>query len=380
MNTTITVVGAGPAGLIAAKHLAGAGWQVTVLEDHKKVGKPVQCAGLISKSGATVNKLPVQDCVLNEIQGAKIFAPNGETLSLHKYETVALVLDREKFDLNCLKEAQKLGVEVKTQCKLIDLRSDTVFLQHEERGEMLKTKIVVGADGANSKVRSLIGMQLPSDSFVNAFQIRAKGRFEKEFVQLHFGSFAEKFFAWVIPESKEIARIGLGTTIQKNPKQALQDFLQKKSLEVERIEENAGLIPIEAPLREVSKGNTLLVGDAALHAKASTGGGIITGSIGARIAAETITEHLRHGKPLKNYEKNIQLLNKDLILHWKIRKFLNSQTDESLNKLFAKMKKAKIEQFLEKYGNMDHPTLFAGKLLSNPRIWFMLPEVISALR
>ena len=106
MNTTISVIGAGPAGLAAAKKLAESGWQVTVLEEHKKVGKPMQCAGLVSKSGAAINKLPIQDCVLNEIQGARIYAPNGEFLSLRKYETVALVLDREKFDLNCLKEAQ----------------------------------------------------------------------------------------------------------------------------------------------------------------------------------------------------------------------------------------------------------------------------------
>ncbi|HIH32873.1 MAG TPA: hypothetical protein HA227_01335 [Candidatus Diapherotrites archaeon] len=106
----------------------------------------------------------------------------------------------------------------------------------------------------------------------------------------------------------------------------------------------------------------------------------MTGSIAARIAAETITEHLRNKKPLKNFDKNLAGLNKDLLLHWKVRRFLNSQTDEQLNRLFEKMKKAKIEEFLEKHGNMDHPSLFAGKLLSNPKIWFLLPEALKALR
>ncbi|HIH21448.1 MAG: geranylgeranyl reductase family protein [Candidatus Diapherotrites archaeon] len=380
MNTTITIAGAGPAGLTTARHLAEEGWQVTVLEEHKKIGKPMQCAGLISKAGAVINKLPVQDCILNEIQGARIFAPNGEKLFLHKYETVALVLDREKLDLNCLKEAEKHGVEVRTNCKLIDARTDTVFLQQDERGEMLKTKILVGADGANSKVRSILGLRMPSENFVNSFQIRAKGRFEKEFVELHLGNFAKGFFAWVVPESRDTARIGIGTSVQENAQQALDKFLKEKNISVQKIEHTAGVIPIGQPLKEACKGNALLVGDAGFHAKATTGGGIVTGSIAARIAAETITEHLRNKKPLKNFDKNLAGLNKDLLLHWKVRRFLNSQTDEQLNRLFEKMKKAKIEEFLEKHGNMDHPSLFAGKLLSNPKIWFLLPEALKALR
>lgn len=380
MNSTITVIGAGPIGLIAARHLAEAGMQVTVLEEHAKVGKPMQCAGLISKSGAAINKLPVKECTLNEIQGARIFAPNGEMLSVHKYETVALVIDREKFDLECLKEAEKLGVEVKAKCKLIDLRSDTVFYQHEERGEIMKTKIAIGADGAGSKSRSLLGMQQPSTSFINAYQIRAKGSFEKEFVELYFGSFAEGFFAWKIPESKSIARIGIGTTMQKNAQQALEEFLQKKSIQVEKIEESAGLIPIGQPLKETVKGNALLIGDAAFQTKATTGGGIITGSVAARLASEAVIENQRHRKPLKSLDKNLSALNKDLQIHWKIRKYLNSLNEDSLNKLFVKLKNAKIDQFLEKYGNMDHPSLFAGKLLGNPKMWFLLPEVINALR
>jgi len=381
MNTTVTVVGAGPAGLLTARHLAEQGWQVSVIEEHSGIGKPVQCAGLISKSGTFINKLSIKESIVNEIQGARIYAPNGECLSIHKYETVAYVIDRELFDKECQKEAEKLGVEVRRNCKLIDLRSDTAFVKQDERGEMIKTKVVVGADGASSKVRSSAGIHLPSDNFANCFQIRAKGSFDRDFVELYFGSFAENFFAWIIPEGKHNARIGIGTTAKKNARQCLEEFVRKKGLEVEKIDETAGLIPIGPPLKEVSRGNTVLVGDAAFHTKATTGGGIITGSIGARLASEAITDHLRKNKPLKEYDKAVaRELNKDLLIHWKVRKFLNMQDDDSLNKLFAKLKHAKIEQFLEKYGNMDQPSLFAGKLLANPKIWVMLPEAISVLR
>ena len=47
----ITVVGAGPVGLQAALQLKANGFDVSIIEEHREIGKPVQCAGLISKQG-----------------------------------------------------------------------------------------------------------------------------------------------------------------------------------------------------------------------------------------------------------------------------------------------------------------------------------------
>ena len=76
MNTTITIAGAGPAGLTTARHLAEEGWQVTVLEEHKKIGEPVNCSGLVAKSGLIESSYYDEDVIVNRISGAKIFAPN----------------------------------------------------------------------------------------------------------------------------------------------------------------------------------------------------------------------------------------------------------------------------------------------------------------
>ena len=45
------VIGAGPAGLLAAKEIALKGYSVGVMEEHPKVGEPDHCAGLLSISG-----------------------------------------------------------------------------------------------------------------------------------------------------------------------------------------------------------------------------------------------------------------------------------------------------------------------------------------
>ena len=43
----VAVIGAGPAGLIAARALAAAGHDVVVLEEHDEIGTPVHCTGLL---------------------------------------------------------------------------------------------------------------------------------------------------------------------------------------------------------------------------------------------------------------------------------------------------------------------------------------------
>ena len=56
MVHAIAVIGAGAVGLHSAIELLKSGWDVTVIEEHGEVGKPVQCAGLISKSGAEIRR------------------------------------------------------------------------------------------------------------------------------------------------------------------------------------------------------------------------------------------------------------------------------------------------------------------------------------
>ena len=119
-----------------------------------------------------------------------------------------------------------------------------------------------------------------------------------------------------------------------------------------------------------------MLGDAAFQTKATTGGGIVTGCMAAETCAETLLNTLKNPKALSEYEKNLKYLNRELHLHWKIRKYLNSLSEESMNKLVEKLKKAGVESFLEKHGNMDMPTLFVGKFLRQPKVWGLMSDAM----
>ncbi|RLG70532.1 MAG: hypothetical protein DRO04_01760, partial [Candidatus Iainarchaeum archaeon] len=357
----VVIVGGGIVGLKLAEQLAKNGWSIKLIEEHKKIGYPVECSGLVS-TNIMQHDLPLEECVVNVINGAKIYAPNGVEINVRR-KKAALVLDRQKLDQELCKRVKKLKADVELSCKLINVRGNNLFVKKGQRGEMLKSEIIVGADGANSKVREL--MQVKSKGyFINTIQARIKGDYEKDIVKVYFGDFAKGFFAWVIPESNNVARVGLGVKLGENIRECFYKFLRTIGIEKPELENiTGGLIPIGPPIREVVKGNFAIVGDAAFHTKATTGGGIITGCIGAEILARCINGYFKNRVSLDHYKKEIEELNKELMLHWKLRRFLDSLNERGLNKFFAKIYRLGLDKFLEKEGDMDFPSKFMGKIL-----------------
>jgi geranylgeranyl reductase family protein len=377
----VMVVGAGPVGLRTAIKLARNGWNTSVLEEHPEVGQPVQCAGLISRSGAEALKLDLDDCLVNKIKGARIFAPDGTEFKVEKKDPVAYVIDRGAFDKSLFQTAKKNKVEVKTNTSLIDVRGETVFYKNQGRGEIEKARLVIGADGVNSKVRELMKLDLPlKEKVVQTVQVTAKGSFNKNLVEMHFGQdFAPGFFGWVIPESAEKARIGLGARLGENMTECFKKFTEAKGLTVRSNKRIGGLIPIGEPLRPLVKENMVLVGDAAFQTKATTGGGIVTGIAAADLLVEAVNDHFKGKRGLNHYETKLARLNKDLRMHWKVRKFLDGLNDKSMNKLLSKMNQLKVDEFLEKEGDMDRVSAFLPKLMRKPKFMLFFPQMVKYL-
>ena len=375
----VAIIGAGPAGLQTAISLKENGVESTIFEEHETIGIPTHCSGLISKSGVDELGLYLSDSLQNEIKGAKIFSPNKTMLAINTKKTVAYVVDRKKFDQTLLRKARLLNIYVSTGTKLIDVRKNTLFVQSEGRGEIRKAEVIVGADGVNSAVRHLLNMKVPKENYVHTMQATLLGKFDKEMVELHLGSFAKGFFGWVIPISEEKAKVGIGTTLGEDVSLRFKEFV-KRILPESRIQNaDSALIPCGPVLRKITSENIALVGDAAFHTKATTGGGIIFGMLAGNILGQSIANHLKNNARLSDYEKNLGKLNKELSLHWKIRGFLNSLTDKQIDELILKLKQRGIEEFLEREGDMDKPSRFIGKLAINPKYFFMVGTLLKFL-
>jgi geranylgeranyl reductase family protein len=375
----ITIVGAGPIGLQTAINLKKNGLDVDIIEEHREIGKPVQCAGLISKTGCKELGLNIEESFVNEIKGARLFSPSGIELSIKKKEPIALVVDRYKFDQAFYKKALKENIQVQLGTKLIDIRKNSLFLESHGHGELKKTGIIVGADGVSSIVRHVVAPEIQQENFVHAYQIRAKGIFNPEMVEVYFDENAKGLFAWIIPENNSIARIGLATQMNENPADNLKKFVEKKGLVLDVLDKSSAMIPIGKPMQNLVFGNTLLVGDAGFHAKATTGGGIIAGLQAAKACSDTIIAHIKNRKKLSDYNKKLSKINKELAMHWKIKCYLNSLEKQKIDDFFLKAKKAGIEEFLQEHGDMDNPSRFMGKMLRSPKLWSLLPDLLKMI-
>src|SRR5437870_12317034 len=91
------VVGAGPAGGMASRAIAAAGFRTAVLEKKRIVGEPVQCAEGVSEFGLASNGLrPRDEWIAQRVSGAKCVVPSGTWFYITRLPGYAL--DRAAFD------------------------------------------------------------------------------------------------------------------------------------------------------------------------------------------------------------------------------------------------------------------------------------------
>ncbi len=358
----ITIIGAGPAGSYLAYLLAKEGKEVIIFEEHSKIGRPVQCTGLVTASISKILKLD-NSLVKNKIKKIRVYSPNNNFLELN-LKNEELVLDREKFDSYLCKKATNAGAKLFLNHKFIDKKNNQLMIKDTENNKIkkIKTDVMVGADGPLSQVANVSGL-FGKRKFYTGIQARVRLKTKKDTYETFFGKRFPNFFGWIVPENNSIARIGLAT--KNNPSFYFNDFIKlKKIKKKDIIEKQAGLIPIYNPRNKTQKGNTYLVGDAALQVKATTGGGIIQGLLAAQRLKESIIYR-------KNYEKEWKRrIGKELLISLLIRRTLNNCSDKDYNRLISLANKEKIKKILEKE-DRDHPSKLLSKLLiKEPRFLY----------
>lgn len=348
-QTMISIIGAGPAGSYLGYILAKKGYMVNIYEEHAKIGLPVQCTGITTSA---LNKIirPKSSFVINRIKKTRVYAQNKDFVELRLREN--LILDRTKFDQYIADMARRQGANIYLGHRFLGFRKKELVFRHKGKNKRLKTRLLVGADGPNSLVAKSSGMWGKRDFFIGV-QVRA---------YLDNNNVVESFlgigdFAWVVPESKRIARIGL--VARENPNPIFKSFLESKLGKKHKskiIEKQGGLIPMYNHKLETQRNNVFLVGDAATMVKATTAGGIIQGLTAARALADSIINE-------KDYQREWKKrLGKDLYLSLVIRRGLDKFSKQDLNLLIELAKKQSIVDLLEKY-DRDYPTRMLPRLL-----------------
>ncbi|MBS3097667.1 NAD(P)/FAD-dependent oxidoreductase [Candidatus Woesearchaeota archaeon] len=352
----ISIIGAGPAGCYSAYLSAKAGKEVNIFEEHKEVGKPVQCTGIVASYLEKIIKIK-KEAVVNKTDRVRIFSPNKKCIEL-KLKKENIILDRKKFDQYLADMAERSGSKIFLNHKFLDYKKNILIIKDLKNNKIkkIKTGYLVGADGPLSRVAKSCGL-FSKREFMTGLQVRVELKNEN---CIEFYPFIGNF-AWIVPEGDDVVRLGVAS--YKNVKKDFDCFLKLKKInEKNIIEKQAGLIPVYNPKLRTQKNNVYLVGDAAAQVKATTGGGIIQGLLGAGCLVNAILTK-------KNYEGIWKgRLGRDLFLHLQMRKILDKLSNEDYNYLISLFDKKEVKEIIEKY-DRDFPSNFLLRLaLKEPRL------------
>jgi len=305
MDAEVAIVGCGPAGGIAAKVLSEKGFSVLAIDRKKKIGYPIQCGEAISAAGLKNNGIKISsEWLKKKHKGGKIFVPNGKFfLSLVNF----LSIDRAKFDQSLIKEAVDNGCKLFLRTNVSKVKKkNEIWLVRTNRG-ILKSKILIGADGSESNVAKQIGV-LKHKEVIRAIQYKFRDLdfLDDGFLYMYLNEKFKNGYAWVFPRGDEF-NVGVGGI--GNIKLWLDKFCKKMGFKMEKRKSvGGGLLPKKIILESFEKSSALIVGDAAGLTNPLFGGGIHAALFSGRLAAETICKSLELGdlSRLKEYDRKIK--------------------------------------------------------------------------
>ena len=390
------MVGAGPAGSTAAYHLARQGHSVLLAEEHRRVGFPVQCAGLVS---ARVLRMAGTDRMVRHIiRGASIFSPSLRRLSFSAPEPRAYVLSRSGLDQVLAERAAGAGTRVEPGWKFTGLKerpSDgrpvLTFRTVEGEAREVRARLVVGADGVTSPVARAFRLRRPLE-ILPAFEAEVPWSVgEPDQVQVYLGrALAPGLFGWSVPDGGGLARIGVA--VRADTGRTARDYYQALVGQMAReagrpVPEPVEVVVAGIPIGEVPRtegDHVLLVGDAAGQVKPLSGGGIYTGMRAAEIAAEVAHEALTRGEALAPALEAYGVrwrreLGEEFRRAWFLRRLFLRLKDEDFERLLDLLDEEGLLSSIIALGDIDFPTVTARQLLrQSPALVRYFPKALGA--
>ena len=376
----VIVVGAGPAGSRTAELLARAGLDVLVLEEHREVGRPMQCAGLISTRVADI--LGGELAVENRVSGARIHGPGGRAVGFDAGRTRAHVVDRAAFDRELAARAARAGARVRLGARAVLVRAGARGCEVEVRDahgdggrETLGCRVVVGADGPGSLVRRAVGLRRPR-VLLQGFEARLATPHPIDTSTVHLFAGRETapgFFAWAVPVGEHELLAGVACERGDVSARARFDHLLRdprftgEFRDLEPLAYYAGAIPVGPLARPVADG-AVLVGDAAAQPKGTSGGGVYPALEAAGAAAAAIVDTLGRGEPtaraLGAYPRAFnERVGDELKRAARLRRSYAAMSDALVDELLAAVDDPELLGLIVVEGDIDFPSKLVKSLL-----------------
>jgi digeranylgeranylglycerophospholipid reductase len=371
----IAVIGAGPAGALAAQTLADRGRDVVLLEEHVDVGAPTHCTGLLGHEAFDEFELP-RRVILGVAESARFWGASGQSITVRSERISASVVDRRALDETLVERARAAGADVRTGSRVdrITIDSDGVLVTVGGGDREIRARAVVLACGANYRFHKGLGLGTP-EVFLQSAQLEVPFPDSTD-VEIQFGrEVAPGGFAWLVPLRRgesSCARIGLmsETRSRERFRTFLGALMARAGLAASSCPEpRLKMLPL-GPVVRTSGDRVLAVGDAAGLVKPTTGGGIYYGLISGRIAGEVLDEALASGRldapDLRAYDTRWRRrLGQEIRIGLAFRRLAARLTDESIDSLIELARVNGIVPLLQRTASFNWHSTAALALLSD---------------
>jgi len=306
----VIVVGGNLSGAAAAIKAANNDVSVALIERNKEPLYPAHCGEAIldiSKEWLNLDKIK---CQKNEINQVTVDVSSKNYFFKFKNHRM-IVFDRNCFERELLKEAEKKDVKLMLGTRMMDFNPPNEIVLDD--GTTIEGKIIIDASGIACKVGKKIGIEtkLKQEDVGICIQSNVKGNFDKNMMKFWFHTpYAPLGYAWLFPKSDKMANIGLG--IPGGKKIDIAKLLDRYIIDMtdgkyEIINTFRDCAPIAPPISQLVKDRVMIVGDAARLVHAPSGAGIgnalFSGSLAGLIAAKYINGKI---SSLEAYEHSMQ--------------------------------------------------------------------------
>ncbi len=304
------VIGGGPSGATAATDLAARGYSVLLLD---RAGRIKPCGGAIPP--ILINEFDIPDeLIVARIAAARIVSPAERIADMPIDGGFVGMVDRGPFDEWLRERARQTGAERRTGTFESLSRDDDGRLRISFRRRLddgaevldtVRTRLLIGADGANSAVarEALPREEQPPYVFAYHEIVRsperddARAQFDSTRCDVFYdGRLSPDFYAWIFPHG-DTTSIGTGSAHKGfSLKDAVADLRIRTGLEgSETIRREGAPIPLHPRKRWDNGRDVIVAGDAAGVVAPASGEGIYYAMLCGRIAADAVAEVLETG-------------------------------------------------------------------------------------
>ena len=352
-DVDVLVVGAGPAGSVAAWHAKQAAPEldVVLLERDPAVGAPVRCAEGVGDAGLREFVNPDRaDWTSRRITSVIFQAPDDTEVVLADCG-LGWILDRTRFDAYLAAQAAATGAEVLVGAEATTMTRNGDGRWHVrvvERGTetVYQARVVIGADGVETMVGRWAGLdtRVPSRDMESCAQYVLQGiDFDPDAIYLQFSdAIAPGGYAWIFPKAVGVANVGLGLVALKtdgrNARQYLDAWIARRFPNGARTGYTVGGVIVHTTIKQTYADGVMIAGDAAHMINPLSGGGINNAMKGGRLAGCTAAAAIREGdtseRRLSAYHKAwMDLLGEDHLKYYRIKQALEHMDDAFYNSL-----------------------------------------------